>query len=631
MAETANLQIKVSSTGVTKATDDLDKLTKASSGVEKASTKSQKAIGGIGRSAGQAGIQVQQFVGQIQGGQSAMLALSQQSADLGFVLGAPLLGAVVGISASLIGMATGLGQAQSATSLLDSAIDSLNGTITSNDGVLTFTKEIKELAKESETAARLLLATAESKSRQAGEAAATGIAEIFNDTFDVTFLQSSFDSLVKVAGTAEGVGYSLSQEYKEIGEQLGFTGSEARQAGVDILVSLRDMQEAISAGTPDATSKIIAFQESISALADSNQGEAREQILKFASGIEEYVKKAQKAARASELLKTALNSSPEDLTAVISKEDTKSLIEYLQVSQDAYKAIPDSIAQYENALSSLGNSLEYQIIAMEQGAKAAYEYQVAQRLGFESIEQAPEAIQNQIDKLFELKDAQSQLKETQEEITDSSLRMFESIQQNVVQGLGDATATALVDMQNLGEGVKGVLRGAIKQAISLLVQLGVQRLIQSQINIAATTAEATAAVSAGASIATAMAPAATATTIATGGANLTAASAQAPLFASAFAAMSSIASGSLSTVARASGGDLQGGQNSYIAENGLEVFAPNKNGRVFNKQDVQDMINGNKSSSSSVFNITTNQSFEDWFENGGSAKIERMLNRAGEL
>lgn len=63
-----------------------------------------KNVSKFGRSSGMAGIQIQQFVGQIQGGQSAMLALSQQSADLGFVLGAPLLGAVVGISASIVGM-----------------------------------------------------------------------------------------------------------------------------------------------------------------------------------------------------------------------------------------------------------------------------------------------------------------------------------------------------------------------------------------------------------------------------------------------------------------------------------------------------------------------------------------------
>ena len=53
--------------------------------------------------AAQAGIQFQQFFGQIQGGQGFLLALSQQSADLGFVLGAPLAGAVAGLTASLAG------------------------------------------------------------------------------------------------------------------------------------------------------------------------------------------------------------------------------------------------------------------------------------------------------------------------------------------------------------------------------------------------------------------------------------------------------------------------------------------------------------------------------------------------
>ena len=56
---------------------------------------------GMGRNAGMAGIQVQQLVGQIQGGTNPMLALSQQAADFGFVLGAPLVGAVAGLAASL--------------------------------------------------------------------------------------------------------------------------------------------------------------------------------------------------------------------------------------------------------------------------------------------------------------------------------------------------------------------------------------------------------------------------------------------------------------------------------------------------------------------------------------------------
>jgi hypothetical protein len=48
-----------------------------------------------------AGIQVEQLAGQIAMGQNPMRALGVQAADLGFVLGVPLLGAVVGIGAAI--------------------------------------------------------------------------------------------------------------------------------------------------------------------------------------------------------------------------------------------------------------------------------------------------------------------------------------------------------------------------------------------------------------------------------------------------------------------------------------------------------------------------------------------------
>ena len=83
-------------------------LRKTETRLDRVGTKAANDVKGgfdkIGRSSGQAGIQIQQFVGQIQGGQSAMLAFSQQSADLGIVLGAPLIGAIAGISASIAGI-----------------------------------------------------------------------------------------------------------------------------------------------------------------------------------------------------------------------------------------------------------------------------------------------------------------------------------------------------------------------------------------------------------------------------------------------------------------------------------------------------------------------------------------------
>ena len=102
-------------------------LNPATKAVKKGLNDTGKALGGVGRNAGQAGIQIQQFVGQVQGGQSAMVALSQQSADLGFVLGAPLVGAIVGIGTSLIGMALAFGQANIEMEKSSDVIDELIG------------------------------------------------------------------------------------------------------------------------------------------------------------------------------------------------------------------------------------------------------------------------------------------------------------------------------------------------------------------------------------------------------------------------------------------------------------------------------------------------------------------------
>ena len=104
-------EVKKLSTDTDKVTKSTDKLATSMVKTNKATTQLTKTakgvktgVAGIGRASGQAGIQVQQFIGQIQGGQNAMLALSAQSADLGFVLGAPLVGAIVGIGASLVGI-----------------------------------------------------------------------------------------------------------------------------------------------------------------------------------------------------------------------------------------------------------------------------------------------------------------------------------------------------------------------------------------------------------------------------------------------------------------------------------------------------------------------------------------------
>lgn len=87
-----------------KVTDKtLQSFEKQMKGIRPAASGAGKSFGGMGRQAGQAGIQIQQLVGQVQAGTNPMVALSQQAADLGIVLGLPLLGAVAGIAAAFAG------------------------------------------------------------------------------------------------------------------------------------------------------------------------------------------------------------------------------------------------------------------------------------------------------------------------------------------------------------------------------------------------------------------------------------------------------------------------------------------------------------------------------------------------
>lgn len=112
------------------------------------STKAGKSLSGLGKNAGQAGIQIQQFVGQIQGGQSALLALSQQGADLGIVLGRAGLGAAVGIAATALSfLIPALTGAEGETSSLKDKIKELG------DEVTLTANQIKFLARDNSKAA----------------------------------------------------------------------------------------------------------------------------------------------------------------------------------------------------------------------------------------------------------------------------------------------------------------------------------------------------------------------------------------------------------------------------------------------------------------------------------------------
>lgn len=155
---------------------------KASSAIEKtgaAAKSGGEALAGVGKKAGAASIQVQQFVGQVQGGVNPMIALSQQAADLGIVLGLPLLGSVVGIAAAFAGpFITSLFGATNSIETLDEALSKIGKSFeTAADGSDILSTELTKLAKISKDAVKIRLIVEEEDAKKALDGVRATIAD----------------------------------------------------------------------------------------------------------------------------------------------------------------------------------------------------------------------------------------------------------------------------------------------------------------------------------------------------------------------------------------------------------------------------------------------------------------------
>ena len=278
-----------------KASDQLNtRYTKTAQGVSKA-TK------GMSRNFGMAGVQVQQFVGQIQGGQSALLALSQQGADLGIVLGAAGLGSFIGIAAT-------------AFSFL---LPILNDT---KEEVEDLTDSLRELASQQQLTAEQAAILSEAEGRKVAESL-TKRAELTKRLADLEKLAARQRGAVSTAGRG-------TEEQERYAQGLRETQAEQNKLQVALVLTNKAIE--------DGTKNIITYNNNIGDGAETSQK-----------------------------------------------------------MQDRTDRVSESLAR--------------QIIAFDQGEKAAMEYATAQALGLKKVEQIPPAIQAQINKLFELKQAQKDL------------------------------------------------------------------------------------------------------------------------------------------------------------------------------------------------------------------------------
>lgn len=141
-----------------KVDKSLDGAEKSMKKMDKAAKDASKSMGQNSRKIGMASVQVEQFVGSVQGGQDALRAFSFQATDLGIVLGAPLVGVIVGLSAAIIGpLYTALTGSSDLVEDFTVDIDELTSSIgklselsaaQSAVAIIDITKNLNDLSKE---------------------------------------------------------------------------------------------------------------------------------------------------------------------------------------------------------------------------------------------------------------------------------------------------------------------------------------------------------------------------------------------------------------------------------------------------------------------------------------------------
>lgn len=555
-------------TGTTKLNKTLDGLEKRAKQADKTIDKfnkttkqTAKGMGDFGRKAGMAGVQFEQLIGSINAGQNPMRAFGFQATDLGYVLGFPLLGAVVGIAASIGSVLI--------PQLLSGgkAVDDFKFDV---EGLTEELKELENLSKsQAKVAAREISKSMDGLSKQA-EGSGNKIAK----------LNKSLDANARILRNGRQR-IKLSEEgRKKLIEQL-----EQEQANLDninkkykkqsdALVELTSKQKGIVDGTKEFKDKIVDLESSL-----------RGQIIALNDGEEA----AFRYATAQGLGLKAIEKLPPEIDKAITK-----VFELKAAQEAAAKKEKDDSAAVQREQQII-DKLDQQI-AQRQMTKTEYqEFLLMQQLGIENEGQMTDAVRTRLELLRTLNAEQGtfsegfleqmeKLRESVDNVGHSLGKAFGGNVTSAVDNLSSGIADAVMNQESLGDAVKETARAFLRDMIASLVKAAAQMAINYALGESFKAASTASSVAAGAAITTAMAPAAATSSIASfGGAAISGTSL-------ALAGIAAIVAG-----ARYNGGSVAGGSMYRVGENNKpellqsgndQYLIPGSNGKIISNNEM---------------------------------------------
>ena len=543
IVEKATLEYrKLAQTAGNSFTQMNNQITKSAKGVN-------KAVAGMGRGAGQAGIQFQQFIGQVQGGQNVMLAISQQSADLGFVLGAPLLGAVVGISASLVGMLI--------PALFDSgkAVDELTTKMEEWKKSIGLTQEQIDFLTNKEIEANTVRAKSIAEYTKEINIIKTAIA-------NQDILLSKKDLDIKVRKKLKK---AQQESNKELAEATALLQGET-QAIIESGKKIDGYNASLGEGT-DKTKKQKEAVASLKSTIESQLISLEQQAMALEDGEEAAFRWAtaqRLGMKEGELFEESIDGR---ITALFK----------LKAAQDKTKEDEQKVKKIKGAIGSVG-------VSPEELLKQRLEKE--QELLDEAAELKIITEENYLLRSEELnKQHEQRLAALRKKSTDESIINYKTLENQIV-GTFASIATGAQDGK---EAIRSLAQSILTQMVGALIKMGIQSLISQT--------TATAAGVAGAStLATAYAPAAAAVSLASFGANAAPAAAG-------IASTYALTSGLSLSGGRQFGGAVSGGNAYRMGEDGPEILKQGNKNIVIPGENGEVITNNELSGGGTTINI----------------------------
>ncbi|MCE0301553.1 hypothetical protein LVV93_00610 [Klebsiella pneumoniae] len=309
--------------------------------------QSVRSFGGFQNALRQSGYQIQDFIVQVQGGQSALVALSQQGSQLlgVFGTGGAVAGALLTLGTVIVGsLIAGMDNASVSTKALTDSQKRLADIfqITAN-GVVVLSDKFAKLAETSENAARaqLTIALIDAQNiikssvqsvNDLGDALGTWKAPLSAAISQLDALKargSDVNSILKeLGGTYEGNIIGLNQLNQVVGEISTAFGISANDA-VKLVQALADVRH-------NANPDTIAALRDVTVDLSQKYGYANKSLSEFTGKVGEYSLKADQAAEstrlATEMLQGHKVASEADTEAIA--QNTQRLQTYIQMIKD---------------------------------------------------------------------------------------------------------------------------------------------------------------------------------------------------------------------------------------------------------------------------------------------------------